>query len=196
SVKAIVPSKEAAQLEADKWFAKELMRHQAVPTAEAKVFTDANAAEAYIRAREEPVVIKAAGLAKGKGVSVCYRTSDAIEAIDTIMRKGVFGAAGERVLDGLVREGIDYRGVLYAGLMLTANGPKVLEFNCRFGDPECQPLMMRLKSDLLEAMLAVADRKLDQIELHWDPRPAVCVVATSKGYPRKYETGLPISGIE
>jgi phosphoribosylamine--glycine ligase len=100
------------------------------------------------------------------------------------------------VVDGLLREGIEYRGVLYAGLMLTANGPKVLEFNCRFGDPETQPLMMRLKSDLLEVMLAVAEGRLDQVELKWDPRPALCVVATSKGYPGKYPTGLPISGID
>jgi len=100
------------------------------------------------------------------------------------------------VLDGLRREGIDYRGVLYAGLMITPNGPKVLEFNCRFGDPECQPLMMRLKSDLVEAMLAVHDRKLDEIELKWDPRPAICVVAASGGYPGSFKSGMPISGIE
>src|SRR5207245_5458388 len=97
-------------------------------------------------------------------------------------------------VDGLTREGIEYKGVLYAGLMLTANGPKVLEFNCRFGDPETQPLMMRLKSDLLEVMLAVADGRLDQVQLRWDPRPALCVVAASKGYPGKYPTGLQISG--
>ena len=90
-------------------------------------------------------------------------------------------------VDGLMRDGIDYKGVLYAGLMLTPNGPKVLEFNCRFGDPETQPLMMRLKSDLLEVMLAVAEGKLDQVELKWDPRPALCVVAASGGYPGKYK---------
>jgi phosphoribosylamine--glycine ligase len=99
------------------------------------------------------------------------------------------------IVDGLAREKIDYRGVLYAGLMLTTNGPKVLEFNCRFGDPETQPLMMRLKSDLVEVMLAVADDQLDKIQLRWDPRPALCVVATSKGYPGPYPTGLPITGI-
>jgi phosphoribosylamine--glycine ligase len=98
-------------------------------------------------------------------------------------------------IDGLVREGIEFKGVLYAGLMLTPNGPKVLEFNCRFGDPETQPLMMRLQSDLLEVMLAVADGRLDQIELRWDPRPALCVVAAAGGYPGKYEKGLPITGI-
>ncbi len=261
------PTREAARIEGDKWFAKEIMRQQAIPTAEARSFTDAGAAEEYVRVRDEPLVIKAAGLAKGKGVSVCYRTGDALEAIDTIMRKKAFGAAGGRLVieellrgpecsilafvdrksiymmetsqdhkpvedgdtgpmtggmgaysptpvvsdamlaqierdvlvplvDGLVREGIEYKGVLYAGLMLTSGGPRVLEFNCRFGDPETQPLMMRLKSDLLEVMLAVAEGRLDQIELKWDARPALCVVAASRGYPGKYETGVPITGIE
>lgn len=265
--KVFGPNQAAAQVEADKWFAKELMRHQSIPTAEARSFTDANAAEEYIRERDEACVIKATGLAKGKGVSVCPRASDALEAINRIMRQRAFGEAGERVVieemlmgpecsilafvsgrsiylleasqdhkavddgdtgpmtggmgaysptpvvtekmladiertilvpavDGLVREGIEYRGILYAGLMLTPNGPKVLEFNCRFGDPETQPLMMRLQSDLAEAMLAVVDGKLDEITLKWDPRPALCVVATSKGYPGNYPTGLPITGME
>jgi phosphoribosylamine--glycine ligase len=99
-------------------------------------------------------------------------------------------------VDALIREGIEYKGVLYAGLMLTAHGPKVLEFNCRFGDPETQVLMMRFQSDLAEVMLAVAEGNLDKMELHWDPRPAVCVVAASGGYPGPYPTGLPITGIE
>jgi phosphoribosylamine--glycine ligase len=266
-IKVFGPTRDAARIEADKWFAKELMRQQAVPTAEARSFTDPSAAEEYVHARSTPVVIKASGLAKGKGVTLCYRTSDALEAIRAIMRDRAFGAAGERVVieemlkgpecsilafvsdksiyimepaqdhkpvdngdtgpmtggmgaytptpvitesmiraierdvlvpivDGMVRDGIQYRGVLYAGLMLTTNGPKVLEFNCRFGDPETQPLMMRFKGDLLETMLAVCDGKLDQVQLKWDPRPAICVVATSKGYPGQYETGLPISGID
>jgi phosphoribosylamine--glycine ligase len=266
-VKVFGPTRDAARVEGDKWFAKELMRQQSIPTAEARSFTDAGAAEEYVRHRDEPVVVKAAGLAKGKGVSVCYRPADAIEAIDQFMRKKVHGDAGSRVVieelltgpevsvmafvdgrniyvmepaqdhkpvddgdtgpmtggmgaysptpvindkvlgqiekdilvpvvDGLVREGIEYKGVLYAGLMLTASGPRVLEFNCRFGDPETQPLMMRLQSDLLEVMLAVADGRLDQATLKWDPRPALCVVATSRGYPGKYPAGLPITGIE
>jgi phosphoribosylamine--glycine ligase len=266
-VKVFGPSKDAAQIEADKWFAKEIMRHQAVPTAEARAFTDPRAAEEYIRTRGAPLVIKAAGLAKGKGVSVCYRTDEALAAVNTIMRDKAFGDAGARlvveeklsgpecsilalvdrkniyvlesaqdhkpvedgdtgpmtggmgaysptpvvtdsmireierqilvpVVDGLIRDGIEYKGILYAGLMLTANGPKVLEFNCRFGDPETQPLMMRLKSDLLEVMLAVADGRLDKISLEWDPRPSLCVVATSPGYPGKYPSGLPITGID
>jgi phosphoribosylamine---glycine ligase len=265
--KVFGPSKEAARIEGDKWFAKELMRQQAVPTAEARSFTDPGAAEEFVRTRNVPCVIKAAGLAKGKGVTICYRTSDAIDTINSIMRDRAFGTAGERVVieeklagpecsilafvdrkniyvmetaqdhkpvdegdtgpmtggmgaysptpvvtpamlrsierdvlvpvvDGLVRDGIEYKGILYAGLMLTTNGPKVLEFNCRFGDPETQPLMMRLKSDLAEVMLAVAEGRLDQVELKWDERPAIAVVATSKGYPGKYSTGLPITGID
>jgi phosphoribosylamine--glycine ligase len=265
-VKVFGPSKAAAQIEADKWFAKEIMRQQAIPTAEARSFTDPTAAEEYVKMRNVPCVVKAAGLAKGKGVTVCYRVGDALDTIDTIMRKKAFGSAGGRivieemltgpecsilalvdkrsiyilepcqdhkpvddgdtgpmtggmgaysptpvvtesmlrliekdvfvpVVDGLLRDGIEYRGVLYAGLMLTTNGPKVLEFNCRFGDPETQPLMMRLQSDLLEVMLAVTDGRLDEIELKWDPRPAICVVATSKGYPGNYPKGLPITGI-
>ncbi len=266
-VKCFGPSKEAARIEADKWFAKELMRHQAIPTAEARLFTDPALAEEYARVHDGPLVIKAAGLAKGKGVSVCLSTQDALEAINSIMRHHAFGEAGARILieerlqgpevsilafidgqsiylmepsqdhkrvgdgdvgpmtggmgayspteaisehelqqiestvlvpviDGLMREGIDYRGVLYAGLMLTPAGPKVLEFNCRFGDPETQPLMVRLKSDLMEVLLAVTDRRLDEVELEWDPRPSVCVVATSAGYPGTYKTGLPITGLE
>jgi phosphoribosylamine--glycine ligase len=260
------PSKEAAQIEADKWFAKELMRRQAIPTAEARSFTDPDAATEYVRTHGGSCVIKAAGLAKGKGVTVCYRTQDAFDAINTMMRKKAFGDAGSRIVieekltgpevsilalvdktaiyvletsqdhkpvedgdigpmtggmgaysptpvvspavlsqierevlvpavDGLRRHGIDYSGVLYAGLMLTDSGPRVLEFNCRFGDPETQPLMMRLKSDLLEVLLAVAEGRLAKINLKWDPRPALCVVATSGGYPGPYKTGLPISGI-
>jgi len=99
------------------------------------------------------------------------------------------------VLDGLRRENIDYRGVLYAGLMLTDAGPKVLEFNVRFGDPETQPLMMRLQSDLLDVMLATEEGRLDSVELRWDPRAALCVVASSGGYPGAYQTGAEITGI-
>ena len=266
-LKVFGPNKAAAQLEADKWFAKEVMRHQAVPTAEARSFTSAAAAEEFVRTRGGACVIKASGLAKGKGVTVAHRTEDAIAAIASIMRDKAFGEAGARVVieeklsgpevsilafvdrkniyvmesaqdhkpiddgdtgpmtggmgaysptpvvsekmlgeierqilvpvvDGLLRDGIEYKGILYAGLMLTPNGPKVLEFNCRFGDPETQPLMMRLQSDLLEAMLAVAEGRLDKITLKWDPRPAVAVVATSKGYPGKYPTDVPITGVD
>ncbi len=265
-LKVFGPNQEGARIEADKWFAKELMRQQSIPTAEARTFTDPDAADEYVNMRDEPMVVKGGGRAKGKGVSVCYRTPDTLAAIDQIMRKKAFGEAGSRVVieellsgpecsiqafidrkniyvmetsqdhkavddgdtgpmtggmgaysptpvvtdeilsqiereilvpavDGLNREGIDYRGVLYAGLMITQHGAKVLEFNCRFGDPETQPLMMRLQSDLAEVMLAVADGKLDQVELKWDPRPAMSVVAASGGYPGKFKTGLPITGI-
>ncbi len=261
------PSRAAAQLEADKWFAKEIMRQQAIPTAEARSFTDAEAAEEFVRVRDSACVVKAAGLAKGKGVSVCYRVPDAIDAIRQIMRNRVHGSAGDRVVieemlqgpevsilalvdgrsiyvletsqdhkavedgdtgpmtggmgaysptpvvsealirqiereilvpavDGLRREGIEYSGVLYAGLMITPSGPKVLEFNCRFGDPETQPLMMRLQSDLCEVLLAVAESRLAEITLKWDSRPALCVIAASGGYPGAYKTGFPISGLE
>ncbi|HLL90752.1 MAG TPA: phosphoribosylamine--glycine ligase [Tepidisphaeraceae bacterium] len=266
-VKVFGPTREGAQIEADKWFAKELMRTQSIPTAEARSFTNADQAEEYVKRRDEPCVVKAVGLAAGKGVTVCYRTQDAVDAIDSIMRKRAFGDAGSRVVieemlrgpecsilafvsgrsiyvmetsqdhkaiddgdtgpntggmgaysptpvvtqallaqierdilvpavDGLVREGVEYKGVLYAGLMLTANGPKVIEFNCRFGDPETQVLMMRLQSDLLEVMLAVADGTLDDVDLKWDPRPSMTVVAASKGYPGKYSTGVPIAGVD
>jgi phosphoribosylamine--glycine ligase len=265
-IRVFGPGKSAAQLEADKWFAKELMRHQAVPTAEARSFTHPEAAEEYVRAHDAPVVIKAAGLAKGKGVTLCYRTKDALETIDRLMRQKAFGEAGGRiiveelltgpecsilafvdrssiylmesaqdhkavddgdtgpmtggmgayspapivtediirqverdvfvpVLDGLRRDDIVYNGVLYAGLMLTAAGPKVLEFNCRFGDPETQPLMMRLKSDLLPVLLATAENRLRDVDLVWDPRPALCVVAAAKGYPGSYARGDRIEGL-
>ncbi|MDB5305021.1 MAG: purD [Phycisphaerales bacterium] len=265
-VKVFGPSKEAAQIEADKWFAKELMRQQAIPTAEARTFTDADAADEYIRVKDEPLVVKASGLAKGKGVIICHTSAEALQAVDQIMRHKAHGEAGARVVieemltgpecsilafvdrkniyvmesaqdhkpvndgdtgpmtggmgaysptplvtdavmrdierdvlvpivDGLTRDGIDYKGVLYAGLMLTSHSVRVLEFNCRFGDPETQPLMMRLQSDLMEVMLAVADGNLDKVELKWDPRPAVSIVAASGGYPGPYKTGLPITGI-
>jgi phosphoribosylamine---glycine ligase len=260
------PSKAAAQIESDKWFAKEIMRHQAIPTAEAHSFTDPLAAEEFVKMRDEPLVIKASGLAKGKGVTICYRQADALETIDALMRGKRFGDAGKRIVieerltgpecsvlafvqkrtiylmepaqdhkpiddgdtgpmtggmgaysptpvvtpailsqierdifvpivDGMLREGIEYQGCLFAGLILTPNGPKVLEFNCRFGDPETQPLMMRLQTDLVEVITAMSEGRLDQIELVWDQRPAICVIATSKGYPGDYPTDIPITGI-
>ena len=261
------PSAEAARIESDKAYSKNLMRAASVPTAEARVFTDLKSAKDYVLSRDHGVAVKAAGLAKGKGVVVCPEPYQAVKPLEEMMEKKVFGAAGNVVLieemligpeatvlafcdgktiyplepiqdhkpiydgdtgpntggmgayspvpiitsdamDRIVREILvpivdamrrdfgRYEGVLYVGLMFTPAGPKVIEFNCRFGDPECQPLMMRLKSDLVEVMTAVADHKLDSITLEWDERPAVCVVMSSGGYPGDYKKGYEITGIE
>ncbi|MFA5251180.1 MAG: phosphoribosylamine--glycine ligase [Phycisphaerae bacterium] len=265
-IKAFGPSGGAAQLEADKAFAKQLMRASAISNAEGQVFERFADAKAYIASRDAPVVIKAAGLAKGKGVFVCDDPSDGIVAAEKIMCYKIFGPAGDKivvedkllgeeasilafvdgrniyvmessqdhkaigdgdtgpntggmgayspapvvtdammdkitreilvpVVDGMNRNGTPYKGVLYAGVMVTAGGPRVLEFNVRFGDPETQPILMRLKSDLLEVMLAVCDGRLDEVTLQWDPRPAVCVVIAAGGYPGEYEKGKIITGI-
>ena len=265
-IKAFGPSKAAAQLEADKSFSKQIMRSSAVSTAEGRTFTRFEDAKAYIASRDEPVVVKAAGLAKGKGVIVCDEPSDGILAAEKIMVDRIFGSAGDKVVvedkligeeasilafvdgrsiyvmesaqdhkpvgdgdtglntggmgayspapvvtdammsqiereilvpivDCMNRNDTPYKGVLYAGLMVTAGGPRVLEFNVRFGDPETQPIMMRLKSDLLEVCLAVCEQKLDRVTLEWDERPAVCVVMASGGYPGDYEKGKIITGI-
>ena len=265
-VKAFGPSAAAAQLEADKAFAKQLMRASAISTAEGRIFERFSDAKAYIASRDEAVVVKAAGLAQGKGVMVCDDPADGILAAEKIMVDKIFGSAGDKVVvedkllgeeasilafvdgrniyvmessqdhkpvgdgdtgpntggmgayspapvvtedmmdkitreilvpvvDGMNRNGTPYRGILYAGLMITSAGPRVLEFNVRFGDPETQPILMRLKSDLLEVCLAVCDRKLDQVTLRWDQRPAVCVVMASGGYPAAYEKGKKIAGL-
>jgi phosphoribosylamine--glycine ligase len=265
------PSKEAAQLEASKVFAKQLMRHADVPTAEFRVFDHPDPARHYIETREYPVVVKADGLAGGKGVIVCSTTEEALAAVDRIMVREEFGLpAGRQIvvekrLEGqelsilalvsgrailplqatqdhkaafdndtgpntggmgaycpaplakpeLVRE-IEqsilvptvhalkrgrrpFRGVLYAGIIVTNQGPRVLEFNCRFGDPEIQPLLMRLRTDFVDLIEAVVEGKLDEFpesRLEWDPRPAVCVVMASQGYPGSYAKGKVISGLE
>jgi len=266
-LKVFGPCQEAAQLEADKAFSKALMRSAAIPTAEARTFDNAEAALAYVEAHETPVVVKAAGLAKGKGVIVTDSAAEAADAVRQIMISREFGEAGETIIveerligqevsilalvdgrniyvlepsqdhkqvgegdtgpntggmgaytptplvddalmrvidrqvlvptiDALRRDRIEFKGVLYAGLMLTAGGPKVLEFNVRFGDPECQPLMVRMKGDLLETMLAVCDGTLDKVDIDWDRRVACCVVVCSGGYPGPYEKGLPITGLD
>ena len=266
-IKAFGPSAKAAQLEADKAFAKQLMRSSSISTAEGRTFDRYEDAKAYIASRDEPVVVKAAGLAKGKGVYVCDDPSDGILAAEKVMCDRIFGSAGDTIVvedkllgeeasilafvdgrniyvmessqdhkpigegdtgpntggmgayspapvvteelmdqitrevlvpmvDGMNRNGTPYKGVLYAGIMVTAGGPRVLEFNVRFGDPETQPILMRLKSDLLEVMLAVCDGTLDQVTLEWDPRPAVCVVMASGGYPDDYEKGKEITGLK
>jgi phosphoribosylamine--glycine ligase len=264
--KVFGPCRAAAQLEADKSFAKQLMRQYAIPAADSRTFTEFQAARQYIATRDEPVVVKASGLAKGKGVIVCNDPSDAILAAEDMLCKRVFGDAGARIvveerllgreasllaivdgrtayllepaqdhkrlrdgdegpntggmgafcpsplftdkaltdiqnqilvptLDALVREGIPYRGVLYMGLMFTAAGPKVLEFNCRFGDPETQAILLRLRSDLLELLDAAASGHLEDVQVDWDPRPSLCVVMASGGYPDKSSTGAAITGL-
>ena len=266
-IKAFGPSAAAARLEADKAFAKQMMRSSAISTAEGRIFDRFNDAKAYIASRDEPVVVKAAGLAKGKGVFICDDPAEGILAAEKIMCNKIFGPAGDKIIvegkligeeasilafvdgrniyvmessqdhkpigdgdtgantggmgayspapvvtdklmnqitreilvpvvDGMNRNGSPYKGVLYAGLMITAGGPRVLEFNVRFGDPETQPILMRLKSDLLEVCLAVCDATLDSVSLEWDPRPAVCVVITSGGYPENYEKGKRITGLD
>ncbi|VAX37758.1 Phosphoribosylamine--glycine ligase [hydrothermal vent metagenome] len=261
------PTKAGAMLEADKAWCKALLREAMVPTAEGRVFTNAEAALAYTSSRAQPPVIKASGLAAGKGVVLPGSTPEACEVVRSIMIDRIFGDAGKKIIvedrltgrevsvlaitdgrsilmlppcqdhkrlldgdhgpntggmgafcpseaidpatmaiiereilvptvDALKREGIDYRGVLYAGLMLTPSGPKVLEYNVRFGDPECQPLMVRLQSDIVELMQAACTRSLDRLEVEWDARPAVCVVLASEGYPAKPVTGQVITGLE
>ncbi len=269
------PTRAAAQLESSKAFCKNLLRQADVPTADFQVFRDPDDAMRFVKGRFPgefdrcPIVVKADGLAAGKGVIVCKRRADALEAIDRIARNREFGAAGKQLiieerLDGqeasilaitdgrailplpaaqdhkpafdgdtgpntggmgaysptpmvddsllawveehvlvptvhaMKRNRKPFQGVLYAGLMLTpASGAKVLEYNCRFGDPECQPLLMRLRSDLMDILEATVDGCLDSIELpDWDPRPAICVVMASQGYPGDYTTGQPIDGVD
>lgn len=263
------PRKAAAELEGSKVFCKNLLRQADVPTADYRVFRTAESATVFVAEREDvPVVVKADGLASGKGVFVCANRAEALDAVKRIGRNKEFGEAGNQIvieerLDGqeasvlaitdgrtivtlppaqdhkrafdgdqgpntggmgaycpapvitdellqrieeqvlvptvhaMKRARRPFKGVLYAGLMITNQGPKVLEYNVRFGDPECQPLLMRLKSDLLSVLLATVEGRLDEIEpLEWDPRPSVCVVMASEGYPGSYERGLPIRGLD
>ncbi len=267
-IRTFGPSAAASQLEGSKAFAKEIMRQAKVPTADYRVFTAPEDAISSIEEREEVrLVVKADGLAAGKGVVVCSGREEAIAAVRRLMEELEFGEAGRKIVieeclvgqevsilalvdgktilpleaaqdhkaayDGdqgpntggmgayspapfatpelmdsvitgilvptvhtLAKKGIEFRGILYAGLMLTSQGPKVLEFNVRFGDPEAQPVLMRLKTDLLKLLVAAADGKLDRLApLEWDPRPALCVVMASEGYPGDYEMGLPIRGL-
>lgn len=260
------PTAAAARIEGDKAYAKKLMKSAHVPTAEGRVFTRYEEAREYVATRDSGLVVKAAGLAAGKGVCVCADPADALLALERIMVDREFGEAGETVVveellkgqelsvlalvDGntiyvletaqdhkalgegdtgpntggmgayspapiatpdimskverdvlvpivaaLQRDGAPYGGVLYAGLMLTAGGPKVLEFNCRFGDPEAQVVLMRLESDLADLLEAVVDGQLAEAEIRWNPKPAVCVVMAAGGYPGKYEKRKVITGL-
>ncbi len=268
------PSKGAAQLEGSKVFCKNVLRSADVPTADFHEFRAADTAERFINERYAetpnncPLVVKADGLAAGKGAIVCSTRDEALEAIDIIARQRQFGTAGDKLIiedrlqgveasilaitdgqtiltlppaedhkrayDGdegpntggmgaycptpsidektlrwvesnvlvqtihvMKRKRNPFRGILYAGMMMTPQGPKVLEYNVRFGDPECQPLLMRLKTDFLELLEATVDRRLSEIgELEWDERPSVCVVMASEGYPGDYEKGKLIRGLD
>lgn len=261
------PSKEAAQLEGSKVFAKKLMQKYGIPTAKGEVFNNSKHAIDYIKGIDTPLVVKAEGLAGGKGVSVCNTKEEAVSAITEIMDKRIFGDAGNRVIieeclqgeevsilafsdgerviplvpsqdhkriydndqggntggmgayspvptiteelslqiqkeileptiKGMAKEGAPYRGILYAGLMLTGTGPKVLEFNVRFGDPETQVILPRLESDLMEPILATITGDISHLQLQWTERACVCVVLASGGYPEKYEKGFVIEGLD
>ena len=260
-------TRKAAEIEYSKSFAKSLMNQYGIPTAESKSFTRHEKAEAYIRKADFPVVVKADGLAAGKGVLICQTVDEALDALKLIMLDMAFGEAGKKVIveefligeeasflaftDGktvlalpssqdhkavfdndegpntggmgayspapvvdeylhrrimeevmiptvnaMAAEGRPYKGVLYAGLMIDNDKIKVLEFNARFGDPEAQPLLIRLKNDIVDIMEAIIDGRLDKCRLDIDERASVCVVMASGGYPGAYSKGIPIFGLE
>lgn len=260
------PTARGAILEGSKVFTKDFLKKYDIPSAAYKVFTKAGAAKKYIEKIGAPCVVKADGLAAGKGVIVAQSKVEAKKAVDLILKEKAFGKAGGRVVveeflqgeeasfiaftdgttvlplpssqdhkavfegdrgpntggmgayspapvmtddlamrvmnevmlptvRGMAAEGRPYKGMLYAGMMIDGDRMNVLEFNCRFGDPECQPLLMRMKSDLVEIIDAVIDGTLDQVELEVDPRPTVCVVMASEGYPGEYATGKAITGL-
>jgi phosphoribosylamine--glycine ligase len=261
------PTAAAARIEGDKAYAKHLMKSAHVPTAEARVFKHYDSAREYVATRDTGVVVKASGLAAGKGVFVCDDPANALLVLERLMVDRALGGAADSVIveellqgeevsvfalvqgrtifmlesaqdhkalgesdtgpntggmgalspsplatadvlskverdvlvpivDAMRSDGAPYSGVLYAGLMLTAAGPKVLEFNCRFGDPEAQVVLPRLESDLGELLLAVAEGRLDAADVRWRLRSAVCVVMASQGYPGEYATGQTIEGLE
>jgi phosphoribosylamine--glycine ligase len=261
------PSKGAARLESSKIFAKQLMQQHGIPTATAATFDNADAAREFCQRAQFPLVIKADGLALGKGVIVVNTVEEAVETIDAMMEQGKFSEAGRRVvieeflrgrecslhalvsgsdfrmlasardhkrafdrdrgpntggmgavspadtwtdqlqaqfdervmrplLAGLKEAGVHFRGLLFPGLIITAEGAKVLEFNCRFGDPETQVILPRLRSDLLELLDGTIDGRLNSVSIDWDTRVAVTVVMASAGYPDQYETGKEITGLQ
>lgn len=261
------PSRRAAEIEGSKAFAKALMEKYQIPTGAYSVFEDPEEARVYVRQRGAPIVVKADGLAAGKGVVICKTVEEAIHWIDRMMVERIFGDAGKRVvieehltgeeasfialtdgqtilplassqdhkavfdgdegpntggmgayspapvvteevdrkimetilqplIKGMEKEGRPYRGVVYAGLMISEGQPKVLEFNARLGDPETQPIFMRLQSDIVPVFEACIRGGLSRFRLEWDPRPSVCVVMASKGYPGNYERGKVIKGLD
>lgn len=266
-LRAFGPTASAARFEASKSFAKDFMRRHGIPTAASEKFADFESACAYARGQNYPLVIKADGLALGKGVTIAEDFAAAERALRAALVEKIFGDAGgtvvieeflsgrecsvhalvdgrswllfpdardhKRALDGdrgpntggmgtlspsgrvddalrariekeilapfvrgLKQDGIDFRGMLFPGLMLTADGPKVLEFNARFGDPETQVLLPRLQSDLVDLLEATIDGRLDSVRPEWDPRAACCVVMASGGYPGDYKTGVPVEGLD
>ena len=265
-IKVFGPSKKAAQLEGSKSFTKELCRRHNIPTAAYERFTDVAKAEAYIKAQGAPIVVKADGLAAGKGVIVAETVEQAIEAVRDMLEGNRFGTAGsavvieefmqgeevslfaltdgehvlplvsaqdhKRAFDGdkgpntggmgayspvplldaamteralreivyptvraMKADGIPFKGVLYAGLMIDKNGPRLVEYNCRFGDPETQPMMMRLKSDIVPALMACADGTLKHFDLRWSDETALTVILATRGYPDAYEKGSEIRNL-
>ncbi|MBI4950265.1 MAG: phosphoribosylamine--glycine ligase [Deltaproteobacteria bacterium] len=266
-LKIFGPSKAASELEGSKVFSKELMIRHGIPTAHHKKFDNADFARAYVETHAPPFVVKADGLAAGKGVVICVTRDEALKAIDLIMKDKAFGAAGKRIIieeflegeeasflaitdgrtvvplapaqdhkavfDGdtgpntggmgaysptpvitlaieaevmdtvmvptvkaMEVEGRPYKGVLYAGLMIKDGHAKVLEFNCRLGDPETQPILARLESDLADVLLKAVEGRLSEVKLAWSKKTAVCVVMTAKGYPGEYLKGAEIKGLD
>jgi len=266
-IKVWGPSKAAARLEGSKSFTKALCRENNIPTAASESFTDVAKAEAYIRAQGAPIVVKADGLAAGKGVIVAETESQAIDAVRDMLSGNRFGAAGasvvieefmqgeeasffalsdgehvlplvgaqdhKRAFDGdkgpntggmgayspapifdtamqkrtmdeivlptvraMAKAGTPFKGVLFAGVMIDAKGPRLVEYNCRFGDPECQVLMMRLKSDLVPALLACTDGGLAHLDLRWSEQVALTVIMATRGYPDSYPKGSEIRGLD
>ena len=261
------PNKAAAQIEASKAFAKELMHKYGIPTAKSKTFENYGDALDYVRAEGAPIVLKADGLALGKGVLICNTLEEAKDGVKSIMLDKQFGTAGNRMVieefmtgrevsvlsyvdgktiktmtsaqdhkrakdgdqglntggmgtfspspfytkevdafckehiyqatvDAMAAEGREFKGIIFFGLMLTPKGPRVLEYNARFGDPEAQVVLPRMKNDIIEVLEACIDGKLDEIDLQFEDNAAVCVVLASDGYPVKYEKGLEIRGLE
>lgn len=267
-IPAFGPSKKAAQIEGSKVFAKNLMKKYGIPTAKYEVFDDPSKVIAYIeRENQFPAVIKADGLALGKGVVIARNLAEAKEAVHSIMEDKIFGKSGNQVvveefltgkevsvlaftdshtispmissmdhkrvydndegpntggmgtiapspyytpevakrcmeeiflptMEAMKKEGRPFKGCLYFGLILTERGPKVIEYNCRFGDPETQVVLPLLKTDLFTIMRAVRDERLGEVDIQWSTGAAACVVLASGGYPKKYETGLPIEGLD
>ena len=266
-LKIFGPSKDAAMLEGSKVFSKNIMKEAGIPTADFEVFNDPDKAKAYIKNKNKPLVVKADGLAAGKGVIPCKTIEQAIDAVDTILVKKEFGDAGNNIviedflvgqeasficltdgksisvlpssqdhkpaydndegpntggmgayspapilsdevydftiekvikplIDKLSEKGIKYKGIIYAGLMIENNIPSILEFNVRLGDPEAQPILSRLKSDLFDLLYAAVNEKLDEYTLELEDKASVCVVMASGGYPADYKKGYVISGTE